>query len=203
MEATARLVRNLHARRIQAVVVETVSEAVAWMLREIPLTATVGFGNSQTLKTMDLARVLAERGNTVFDKTSAQTHEEGTFLKAEALTADWFVAGVNALSADGHIVNIDHSGNRVAGMLYGPRRVVLVAGQNKIVPTLEDAISRARNTAAPRNARRAGLQPPCVETGHCVDCRSEDRVCNSLVIIEGQSDPSRMTVLIVNQDLGF
>ncbi|MGE5507921.1 MAG: lactate utilization protein [Chitinophagales bacterium] len=203
MEIIEKLVNNLRARRIRAVVVENVSEARSWILREIPSDAAVGFGNSQTLKTMDLARLLAERGNTIYDKTLAQTQEEVRRLKVQALVADWFVTGINAISSDGHIVNIDHSGNRVAGLLYGPRRVLLIAGRNKIVPTLEDAIQRARNVAAPRNARRAGLHPPCVELGRCVDCRCEDRVCNSLVVIEGQSDPTRMTVVLVKQPLGF
>lgn len=100
-------------------------------------------------------------------------------------------------------MNIDHSGNRVAGILYGPEHVVLVAGRNKVVPTLEEAIQRARNVAAPLNAKRAGLHPPCAEVGRCVDCRSADRVCNALVVIEGQSDPERIKVVLVEEEMGF
>lgn len=116
--------------------------------------------------------------------------------------ADWFVAGINALSEEGHIVNIDHSGNRVAGLLYGPEHVLLVARRNKVVSPLEEAVWRARNVAAPLNARRAGLHPPCVEVGRCVDCRSADRVCNALVVIEGLSEPGRLKVVLTEEEMG-
>ncbi|MGE5553998.1 MAG: lactate utilization protein [Betaproteobacteria bacterium] len=197
------LLHNLAARNIEAFVAKDESEARERILNLIPSDATVGFGNSQTLKKLGLAEALAERGNAVYDKTAARSPEEARALKRQSLLADWFVAGINALSEEGHIVNIDHSGNRVAGMLYGPDHVVLVAGRNKVVPKLEEAIQRAREVAAPQNAKRAGLHPPCLEAGHCVDCRSADRVCNSLVVIEGQIDPERMKVIIIDEDLGF
>jgi L-lactate utilization protein LutB len=203
LETLARVVRNLQSRNIQAVAAADLDEAQSWILDKIPRGASIGFGNSETLKAIGLSRLLTERGDSVFDKTTANDREESARLKRLALTADWFIAGANAVSHDGHIVNIDHSGNRVAGLLYGPRRVVLLIGRNKIVPTLEDAIHRARNVAAPQNARRAGMSPPCVELGRCVDCRSEQRVCNSLVVIEGQADPERMYVVLVNEELGF
>jgi hypothetical protein len=169
----------------------------------IPPEAAVGFGNSQTAKALGLAQALVRRGNVVYDKTVAADPEEARELKRQALLADWFVSGVHAISVEGQLVAIDHSGNRVAGLLYGPGRVIVVAGLNKVSPNLEQAILRARNVAAPLNARRAGLHPPCIEAGRCVDCRSSDRVCNSLVVVEGQSDPKRLTVLIVEEELGF
>ena len=104
---------------------------------------------------------------------------------------------------EGHIVNMDHSGNRVAAMLYGPENVVIIVGINKVVDTLDEAIFRVRNIASPKNAKRAGLNPPCVDIHECVDCRSRDRVCNNLVIIEGQHDMNRMKVCIVNEVEGF
>ena len=120
-----------------------------------------------------------------------------------ALTSDWYITGTNAISLEGHIVNIDHSGNRVAAMIYGPDNVVIIVGINKIVDSLSDAISRVRNIASPLNAKRAGFTPPCVELNKCVDCKSKERVCNSLVIIEGQEVIGRMKVFIVNESAGF
>jgi len=133
----------------------------------------------------------------------AMNKEESKQIKKKALTADWYVTGTNAISLEGHIVNVDHSGNRVAAMVFGPDNVVIVIGVNKIVDSLSEAIQRVRNVASPLNAKRAGFNPPCVELNKCVDCKSRERVCNSLVIIEGQEVMGRMKVLIVNESAGF
>lgn len=119
------------------------------------------------------------------------------------MTADWYITGTNAVSLKGHIVNADHGGNRAAAMIFGPDKVVIVVGVNKIVDTLDEAIFRVKNIASPLNAKRAGFNPPCVELNRCVDCRSAERVCNNLVIIEGQAEKDRMKVIIVNESIGF
>jgi len=112
-------------------------------------------------------------------------------------------SGTNAISIEGHIVNIDHSGNRVAAMTYGPDKVIIVIGKNKIEDTLEQAMTRARNHAAPLNAIRAGYNPPCIEKKQCVDCKSKERVCYNLSIIEGQFKADRMRLFIVEEEAGF
>jgi len=152
---------------------------------------------------MNLSSVLVSKGYSVLDKTTASTSEEVWRLKRAALLSDWYISGSNALSQEGHIVNIDHSGNRVAALVFGPSNVIIVVGENKIVPTLDDAIKRARNYAAPRNARRAGMSPPCSKIGSCVDCRHPERVCYNLLVTEGQSDPMRMKVIIVAEERGY
>lgn len=197
------LARNLAGRNIRCLLTSDRESAREAVLGLIPAGASVGSGNSATAKALGLVEALRQRGNMIFDKTTATTPPEARALKLAALQADWFVASANAIAHDGRIVNLDHSGNRVAGLLYGPEHVLIVAGRNKVVATYEEALNRVRNVAAPQNARRAGLRPPCVEAGRCVDCRSPERVCNSLVVIEGQSDPERMTVLVVDKELGF
>ena len=152
---------------------------------------------------MNISNELTKRGNTVYNKTLAKNRKETIRLKKNSLLADWFLTGTNAISSKGHIVNIDHSGNRVAAMLYGPENVIIIIGKNKIEETLEDAINRAKNTAAPLNAKRAGFNPPCVELNKCIDCNSKERVCNSLVIIEGQAQKDRIKLFIIDQELGF
>lgn len=133
----------------------------------------------------------------------AENKDEITKLKKKSLHADYFITGTNAISVEGHLVNMDHSGNRVAAMIYGPENVIVVIGTNKIVDSLDNAIKRARNIAAPANAKRAGLNPPCASIGECVDCRSSERACNNLVVIEGQNVKDRMKVFIINESLGY
>jgi hypothetical protein len=139
----------------------------------------------------------------VYDKELARTQEECIVLKKKALTTDWYITGSNAISVDGRIVNVDHSGNRVAAITFGPDRVIIVVGRNKIVNTVDEAIKRVKNISCPLNARRAGFNPPCVTLKKCVDCLSSERVCNSLSIIEGQSDSNRIKLLIVNDECGY
>lgn len=115
----------------------------------------------------------------------------------------WYITGPNAISMDGRIVNVDHSGNRVAAISFGPDNVIIVVGINKVVDSLDKAIKRVKNIASPLNAKRAGYNPPCVTLNRCVDCVSKERVCNSLSIIEGQSDSNRIKVFIVDNDYGF
>lgn len=198
-----RLISNLKLRNIDAFFLESLNEANNRLLNMIPSGCTIGVGHSATVQNSGIVQKLIDRGNIVFDKTMAASKEESRQIKKKALTADWYITGTNAISTEGHIVNVDHSGNRAAAMVFGPDNVVIVVGINKIVETLDEAISRAKNVASPLNAKRAGFNPPCVKLNKCVDCRSKERVCNSLVIIEGQEEPGRMKVLIVNENLGF
>lgn len=197
------LINNCKDKNIDVVYLESLDKARERILELIPENCSAGIGNSKTLKKMNISRHLSNRGNIVYDKTLAKSKEESTELKKKALLTDWYITGTNAISVDGHIVNMDHSGNRVAAMIYGPDNVIIVAGKNKVVETLEEAIDRVRNVSAPLNAKRAGLNPPCVKLGKCIDCASKERVCNNLVIIEGQAVEGRMRVFIVNEDAGF
>lgn len=199
----AELIGNFKNRNIEVSYFDTMQEVKNRILDLIPNDSSVGIGNSITLKKMNISETIKNRGNIVFDKTLAKSKEEVKQLKRKALLTDWYITGTNAVSIDGHIVNIDHSGNRVAAMIYGPEKVIIVVGKNKICNTLEDAIKRARNISAPLNAKRAGYNPPCIEMKRCIDCKSKDRVCFNLVIIEGQCEKERMKLFIVNEEMGF
>jgi L-lactate utilization protein LutB len=201
--AKKQLEANFTSRNIAVAWFGTFDEAKRYLLQQIPPGATVGIGNSQTLKNMEMTRALCEKSHTVYDKTFGKTPEEVKTLKRQALLTDVYISGANAVSADGQIVNIDHSGNRVAALAYGPERVFIVVGKNKVTPTYEEALYRARNTAAPLNARRAGYQPPCTVVGRCTDCHSTERVCFNLSVIEGQHEKHRMMLLIVDEEEGF
>ncbi len=197
------LIDNLATRNIKGYYFNDFNEAKLKIKEIISIEDTIGIGNSITLKNMGISLELKNRGNIVYDKTLAKTKQESKVLKKKSLLVDWYITGTNAVSIGGHIVNMDHSGNRAAAMIYGPENVIIVIGVNKITDDLNEAIFRVRNIASPKNAKRAGLNPPCVDTNECIDCRSEDRVCNNLVIIEGQNDKDRMKVFIVNESDGF
>ncbi len=199
----SRLKESFQTRNIEATFFETLDAAKSHILNIVPVECAVGVGHSSTLQKMNMTNSLLERGNTVYDKELAKDSGERKALKKKALLADWYITGSNAVSMDGRIVNIDHSGNRVAAISYGPDRVMIVVGKNKIAATLEEAIQRVKNIACPLNAKRAGFHPPCVALNRCVDCVSKERVCNILSIVEGQVDSERIKLFIVDEECGF
>ena len=197
------IIRNFKSRNIDVVFFEKLEEVKDRIMELIPVSCTIGIGNSQTLKEINISKLLMERGSIVFDKTLAESNEESKQIKKRSLLTDWYITGTNAISKKGHIVNIDHSGNRVAAMMYGPDNVIIVVGKNKICETLDDAIHRVRDISVPLNAKRAGYNPPCLKLNKCVDCKTDERVCFNLAIIEGQFVKDRMKLFIVNEEIGF
>jgi hypothetical protein len=177
----------------------------------IPRGSVVGFGDSLTLRQIGVVDALAEGDYTFLDPYKPGiSSEESLKLKRQALTADVFVTGTNALTLDGRIVNTDGLGNRVAAMLFGPSKVIIVIGINKIVATLEGALERIRKKAAPLNVKRHlefDPPPPCGETGICSDCNSPWRICNKTTVIERQYDNDKygpvITVVVVGEELGI
>ena len=131
----------------------------------------------------------------------------------KVLSSDVFLSGTNAVTLDGKVVNIDGGGNRVAPMIFGPKKVIIVIGANKIVKNVDEAINRIKEFCAPINALRHSIQHhdtefmdlPCVKTGVCADCRKPQRICNFTTIIEGESHRSsgRMNIIIIGEPLGI
>ncbi len=190
-------------RNIEVEYFKTLNEVKENILNIIDKECTVGIGHSVTLQKMNITDSLIERGNIVYDKELGKTKDEIKLLKKKSLITDWYITGSNAVTIDGRIINMDHSGNRVAAITFGPDKVIVVVGKNKIVENVEEGIKRVKNIACPLNAKRAGYNPPCVEINRCVDCTSKQRVCNVLSIIEGQADKNRMKLFIVNEECGF
>ncbi|MBN1179326.1 MAG: lactate utilization protein [Anaerolineae bacterium] len=121
----------------------------------------------------------------------------------QALLVDLFITGTNAVTEAGQLVNLDMIGNRVGGITFGPKMVAILVGRNKIVPTLEDAMARIKTYAAPANASRLGKKTPCAKTARCEDCKSPDRICNTWTILEKSFPKGRVTVVLINEDLGL
>ena len=181
----------------------TKEEAAAYLDAKID-GQLVGFGDSETLNALELYRRLSSH-NQVWDP---QHRPEGmTFnqVAKKCLIADIFFTSVNAAAETGELVNIDSTGNRVAGSLFGHDRVYFVLGTNKIAPTVEDAVWRARNIASPRNAKRLGRKTPCAVNGDkCYDCSSPERICRGLVVLWGpMKGVGKTEVVIVDEELGY
>lgn len=164
---------------------------------------TVGFGGSVTLREMNLFQLLSEK-NTVFwhdERPSDMTMREA---RLAAVRADIYISSVNGISEKGEIVNIENTGNRVAAITYGPEKIYLVMGTNKIAPDLESAIYRARNIASPLNAKRLKKNTPCAVNGDkCYDCNSPERICRNLSIFWERPIGSEYEVILINENLGY
>ncbi len=123
--------------------------------------------------------------------------------RRRALLTDVFITGSNAVTETGKLVNLDMTGNRVAGITFGPRNVIILVGRNKVVPDIEDAMLRIKNYAAPANSMRLDKKTPCVKTSTCEECRSPDRICNTWTITEKSFPKGRIKIVLINEDLGL
>jgi len=194
----------LKRNHIASAVFQSGEEALAYLDLEIEDTAVVGVGDSMTLETLGVYDYLRGRNLTYLDKYDASlSKQDKRELYLKNFTADYFLSGVNAISTEGKIYNMDGNGSRVAPIIYGPKKVLLVCGINKIVCSEEDAIQRIRTIAAPLDAKRLNKKTPCAVTGKCMDCKSPQKICNYFTAIQGQFDESRIKVLFVKEELGY
>ena len=189
---------NLRERGYTVKTFATADEAAAYLDGQID-GKTVGFGGSVTLDTMGVYALLA-RHNTVLWHWKTQDPT----VRREALTAQVYLTSANGLAETGEILNIDGAGNRVAATLFGHEKVYFVIGRNKLAPTYEEALWRARIIAAPRNAQRLQKKTPCAVKGdRCYDCKSPERICRWLVTLWEPMIGMEAEVLLVDQDLGM
>lgn len=198
-----RVAEALRRNGFEAYVAADKKEAAELVLKLIPENSVVGIGGSVTIRQLGLVEALEKRGFKVVHHWVKASPEEVDELRRKELTADVFLSSSNAITLDGKLVNVDGVGNRVAAMIFGPRRVIVVAGRNKIVRDLEEAMRRARDIAAIMNWMRLGLDNPCLKTGCCIDCDSPTRGCRITVIIEKRPLRTDFHVILVNEDLGF
>lgn len=197
------MVKNLKSRHFDAYYCETCEEALAQALALIPEGASVGWGGAMSAQQIGLLDAVNAGNYIAIDRDKTTTPEDRVKAQKQALLADVFITGANALSLDGQMVNIDGNGNRVAAIVYGPDSVIVIAGMNKVVDTLEDAVRRARTVAAPANKQRFALQTPCEITGACADCKSEGCICNQLLITRNSKPAGRIKVILVGEELGL
>ena len=201
----AHLIKQLTRRRMAASYAPTAAQAREEIVAMIPAGATVSRCGSMSLVEMGLWDALAQKPgvNLINPFAPGVSPEEAYNLMRRGLLADFMITSANALTMDGRIVNLDATGNRVAAMCFGPDKVILVVGLNKVTPDLDAALARVKHHAAPINAIRLHRETPCAETGQCLDCRSPGRLCNLWSIIEGQRFENRIHVKLVGEDLGY
>lgn len=179
------------------------AEAVEKVFSLIPKTDTVSWGGTLTAAALNLTGLAVERGYKTIDRDKAASPEERMERMRQALLCDTYLTGTNAITEDGQLVNVDGNGNRVAAMTFGPKQVIVVAGMNKVVQTLNDAAVRARTVAAPFNAQRFNVKTPCSETGACADCLSADSICSFIVRTRLCKPAGRIKVILIGQNLGL
>jgi len=199
-----KVVGALHKNNFQAEYVENKEKAVQRLLELIPSQGTVGTGGSVTIGELGILDKLAARGNEVLNhRAPGLTPEQSNEIRRKQQLCDCFVCSTNALTLDGKLVNVDGMGNRVSAMIFGPKKVIVVAGTNKIVRDVEAALERIELTAAPLNNKRLNTPNPCTKSGICMDCQGETRICNVTTILRKKPSQTDITVLVVGEELGY
>ena len=194
------LIKELKSRNMEGFYAADREEALKTALSLIPEGSSVTMGGCLSAREIGLVDKLIEGNYNFIDRDKA-TDKRAAMLAA--YDADFFLTSANAVSEDGILINIDGNANRVSAIAQGPKNVIFIIGRNKIAKDADAAMKRARNTAAPINAQRFGLDTPCSKTGKCMDCKSPDTICCQFLITRFSKHPGRIKVIIVNDDLGF
>jgi L-lactate utilization protein LutC len=202
MADVKKTMKNLESRGFTALYFETPEEAVEAALKEVG-TAAVGIGGSDTMRELGMADALKAAGCVVHSHAITPVDENPDVYK-NAQHCGVFMASANAITEDGCLVNIDGRGNRIASITFGPKKLIVIAGVNKIVPDLPAALDRIKGYAAGKNCRRLGKKTPCAVDLVCRDCRSPDRLCRSILISEYRPmGMDKAVVILVNKELGY
>lgn len=196
------VIANLEKRHIEAKYFDSREDLVKTLLEEIDVKEKVAFGGSKTLDALGLYEKLSGRGNKVLWHWRVEKEKVMDTLR-EALFSDVYLSSCNALIEDGRIVNIDGNGNRVAATFFGPKKVYIITGVNKLSKDYDVAIERIKTVACPMNARRLNRNTPCAKVDKCMDCKGNDRMCTVTAIIEAKPPLMDFKVYIVNEELGY
>lgn len=198
-------VESLKKNGFEAVYCHSSEEAYHYIINEASTANSVGFGGSLSVADLKLSDRLKGMGKELLNHSvPGLTPEEKMVVLRRQLTCDLFLTGTNALTLSGALVNIDGVGNRAAAMFFGPQKVIVVAGRNKLVDgSVEEAVRRIKTYASPPNSKRLDLATPCATTGICCDCNSPQRICRVTTIIEKKPRATDIRVLVVNEDMGL
>jgi L-lactate utilization protein LutB len=194
--------KNLEKNNMSSYFVQNKKEALAKLLELVSSGSTIGHGGSKTLEEIDAFRIL-EKNNCRILKMYGKTKEESLKLRKEIFFCDVFLSSSNAITKDGTLINVDKTGNRIAAITFGPKKVIIISGKNKIVKDEKEAIERIRNIVAPLNAKRLGIKTPCTFTGKCMDCASPKRICCTKIVHGWQNTKGRISIIIVDEKLGY
>lgn len=204
-EAIEKVIESLKKNEMEAVYFQTAAEAKEEILRRILPRAKVGVGGSITLRGMGILEALEKRGDEVYDHWKEGLSKEGRQeVGKKQQRAEFFLTNTNALTLDGKLINVDATGNRVASMIFGPERVMVIAGINKIVKNLNQGLARVKKVAAPRNCQRRKDPTPCAQDLICHNCDTPARLCRVTTIIERRPwGVKEFAVILVGEELGY
>lgn len=200
-----KVVEAMNRNNFNAKYLENKEEAIKEILSLIPDNSSkIGVGGSVTIAQLGLLELLEKSTHEILDHGKAGlSPEEALEIRRLQLTCDVFLTGTNAVTLDGKLVNTDGIGNRVASMIFGPKRVIIIVGINKIVNNIDEAITRIENIAAPLNNKRLNRPNPCVKTGKCMNCNGPTRICNVTTILSKRPGLTDIHVFIVGEELGY
>jgi hypothetical protein len=201
--------RNLRANNFDAKFAENSKAVKEIIFKSISKNMVVGIGDSATVRQIGVVEALEKRGVKVLNPFTRELTMDPTKtvvrddVSRQIFSCDVLVAGTNAVTRDGKLVNIDAVGNRVASMIFGPRKVFIIIGKNKIMKNVNEALYRIKNLIAPFHAKTKEFATPCAKTGKCSDCSAPKRICSVTTIMEKRPWRTEMTVILVNEDLGL
>lgn len=197
-------IKRLKENGFNAIYCNDKEAAAGYILNSISTGDTVGFGGSMTIKSLEIKDEIIKKGGIIIDhNVNNLTREQKFEVMREELYSDLFLCSSNAITEDGELVNVDGNGNRVAAMMFGPKKVIIVVGINKLCKNLEEAYNRIELFAGPKNNKRLNCDNPCVKTGRCVDCKSPNRICKAYTILKRKTSFSDVSIIVVNEELGY
>ena len=194
------VIKGLQSRNMTGYYAETREEALNIALSLIPEGSTVTMGGGVSVHEIGLVDALKKGNYSFLDRDEYADKRAAALL---AYDADVFLASCNAITQDGVLVNIDGNSNRVSAIAFGPKKLVMIVGMNKVCSDVDGAMKRARNVAATTNAQRFGLSTPCAKTGACFNCKSPDTICCQFLVTRFSRHQDRIHVILVNDTLGF
>jgi len=198
------IIKKFKLKNIKVISVNTKEEATKEILKLIPEKSTIGYSGSMTLEQIGILDLIRNKNYVLFDRAKITKYTKESYnLGHKAQHANYFLTSSNAITKTGEIINTDRTGNRVSSMIYGPDKVIIIVGKNKIVNTIEEGLDRIKKIAAPLNAKRLKLNTPCTKTNKCMNCNSQESICCSTVIIRRQFKKDRITIIIINENLGY
>ena len=194
------VIKGLASRNMTGYYAQTKEEALKLALELIPEGSTVTMGGSMSVREIGLVDALNSGNYNFIDRDN---YEDKKAAARMAYDADVYLGSANAITNDGVLVNIDANSNRVSAYAFGPDKLVLIVGMNKVAGDIDGAMMRARNSAATMNAMRFGLNTPCSKTGACANCKSHETICCNFLITRYERHDGRVHVILVNDNLGF
>ena len=199
-----RTLEALRKNNMEGFFINTHEELISKIEELVEPNSKVSFGGSVTLFETKVMQHLRSGRYELLDRyKEGLTQEEIKKIFRESFFCDAYFTSTNAITEEGELYNVDGNGNRVAAMLFGPEKVILVVGVNKIVKNIDEAVIRNREISAPANAKRLNKMTPCTKVGYCVDCKGSDKICREFTVISSQGNKDRIHVIFINDNIGY